>query len=186
MPGSHKDKPAREWLSEGEIRSIAHDEIRDAVMLQTDILNDFKKLLDKIADGAQAQIFSATILHGNREMGVKGAIPEMQERLAQLEEELLQVKASQKENSNANEHRFEQTTARLDSIEDNQNRTRRAVKAACRWAITNPDGTADWKRMAGIAGACGLAFRIAGSHMPTWLEIRHALAWLAELAGDDK
>jgi hypothetical protein len=149
----------REWLTEREIKSVVHGEMRDE-------FGRLENSLEKIRDGAQASIYSATILHGNPEIGLKGAIPDIQERLEAVEE-----REKARDSMYLGWH--DSNTGRLDKLEIGQHRIRKFVGACFRFATTKQgeepeDGKSklSWWRIATLAGAFGSTWHWLAEHVP--------------------
>lgn len=122
----------REWLTEREIKSVINDEV--------------KQTLEKLVDGAQASINTATILHGSPELGMKGVLPDIQERLAHLEE-------GQQHDRDLNEQRHTENTKRLGVLEENQHRIKRCIV----WATGRVSVIrSEWKMVAAFLSAAGI------------------------------
>lgn len=109
-----------------------HEEMRDALNDNSEAIRKQNIVLDKIADGAQAQILSANILHGNASLGLKGFIPDMTERMSAVEAEL-------HSQATAIDERHAETSGRLDKIEANQGKLKRCMDAVYKWT-SGPDG----------------------------------------------
>lgn len=73
----------REYLTAGEIDARIDDRMRPELNRINDKLDNIG---DVSRDGAQAAILSANLLHGNPAMGLKGALPDIQERLSHVED----------------------------------------------------------------------------------------------------
>lgn len=144
---------------------------------QMQMLERFETILNKVAEGSQAQLFSATILHGNDSIGLKGAIPDMQQRLGILE------KNDQDDRETANE-RYATSIARLDQLEDGRHKFKRWTTAFFRWMIHAEDkATPDWKRIIGFATAIGTGASFVYTHLPTWTTMKLYVAKLALILG---
>ena len=162
----------RQWLTEGEIKSVVHGEMRDA-------LKEQNVLLDKIADGAQAAILSATILHGDPAVGLKGAIPDLQDRMSTVERELREAKRITEEHHSANINRFEAVETSQDEIKAAQHPLRAKVRVIQVWLLTQCVGGKT--RFAIIVGTGGVVLTWCVDHMhdaPTWL--RRMAHWLSK------
>lgn len=164
----------REWLTIGEVKHVVHDELHRQIGLQNDILESVKVTLDKIADGAQAQMQSALILHGDPGSGLKGVLPDIQERLDALEVDMRDVRTD-------TDRRHAQTSGRLDNIELNQNRIWRSVKKLCEWVTTTDNGAPNYKRMLALGTAMGAGMHLASAHLPRWATIKMALGKVAAM-----
>ena len=144
--------PHREWLNEKELegwlapkldqlserRREDHTAFRDEVRGD---LAEHKVLLDKIADGAQASLYSATLLHGNPSIGLKGFIPEVQERLKALED-------GAQADRETNKGRHDENCGRLEKLEAGQGRIRRAFAWCLRLAIGEVKKSSDPEKRA--------------------------------------
>jgi hypothetical protein len=160
----------REWKTEQEIIGIVHQEMRDALKDQNLILNRFGVSLDKIADAAQAQMASSIILHGDPRLGIKGAIPDLLERVGKLEESVEGLGDSDVKHEARIVAMHTQNTARFDTLEANQYRISRSIKKVAGALFMNPDGV-DYKRIAALFTAIGIAVHYLFSYL-SWTHIK--------------
>ena len=162
----------REWLTRDEIQNEARKLVEAALFQQNAIFTEFKVLLAKIADGAQAQILSSTILHGNPTLGLKGAIPDLQERVMHLE-------ASQAKNHAENQ----QVYPRLERIEANQGRMKRRITELVHWCVRSENGKPNAAKILAVGTALGTALHYAVAHLPNWTTLKIAAAKMGALMG---
>lgn len=163
----------REWLTRGEVKDVIHGEMRDALAQQNEMLEKQNKILDKIADGAQAQMLSATILHGSPEIGLKGVLPDLRERVEAVETQIDTLTRMGDERDTA-------MTVRLERLEANQNRIWRGLRKICEWIATNDDGHVSYRRVVTVATAIGALVHMALTHW-SWVALRDLWHKLMEL-----
>lgn len=139
---------------EGEIRDLA----RQAA---AEVLKDHLLQLDKLADGAQASLNTAILLHGDPAWGIRGAVPEIKERLTALEVRVDDIPALRKE---------------IEELKAKQGRILRGCKRAFRiLLVVDEDGKPALKRLVALAGAAGGA-----GYFVNWTlsHLQAARAWL--------
>jgi hypothetical protein len=151
---------------DAQIRVIVHEEMRDALRTQNKILEKQGITLDKIADSAQAQLLSNVILHGSPQMGLKGAIPDLQDRMAQLETRAERTEKIGDERHTAN-------SGRLDALERGQHRIRRGIVNLYTWLISkSDDGKTGWTKLIAFGGGMGLVISWIVGHLPSWHAVK--------------
>lgn len=165
-------EPDRE-LTEGWVKSVVHGEMREALTQHTEMLEKQNKILDKIADGAQAQMLSATILHGSPAIGLKGVLPDLQERVGVIETDVVELRR-------VGEERFGLMTSQLERLEANQNRIWRGIRRLCEWISTSSDGQVDYKRMIAMATFIGALVHMLLTHWPGWRAVWDLLTRTAD------
>ena len=126
----------REWRTEGETKQICRELMSE--------------VMEKLVDGAQAAMNTATILHGNPSLGIKGALPDIQDRLQHLEEARLADQVISAANHESN-------TKRLQTLEDNQGWMRSAMSNGFAW-ISKFAGQMDtiWKLVGAVTGGVAI------------------------------
>jgi hypothetical protein len=137
-----RDTP-REW-SALEIGAIADDRLRLA-------LSPIHANLKLIADGAQASILSATILHGDAALGLKGAIPDLQQRMGTMETRQVGREA-------LDDSRYAQNAERLEKLERGQHRIRRSALACVRFVAQKQGGNEGEEKRSTAWSRIALAF----------------------------
>ena len=146
--------PQREWKTDGEIRTIFREES--------------EKLFDRLVDGAQASINTSLLLHGDPSIGIKGFVPEMQERIAALE-----AKQNTLETTTSFHHT--ENVIRLERLEAGQGRMSRCMQMI--FSKLTPVAS-NWKAITGVATAFG-----ASSFLPQHWVKRGAL-WIWHYIGN--
>ncbi len=139
----------REWRTEGETRQICREEMSE--------------IMEKLVDGAQAAMNTATILHGNPSLGIKGALPDIQDRLQHLEEARVADQVISAANHASN-------TKRLQTLEDNQGWMRTAMSNGFAW-ISKFAGQLDTIWKVAFAATGGVAVHACWETIMKW--IRH-------------
>ena len=166
----------REWLTRDEVQNEARKVVEAAFAHQNTMLAEFKVVLDKIADkvtdGAQASILSAAILHGDPAVGLKGAIPDLRERVMGLE--ILQA-------VHLEEHR--QIYPRLERIEANQGKMKRWLAEILRWSLKSDNGKFTTGKILAMGTALGTALHYAVQHLPSWTSWKMFAAKLGAMMG---
>jgi hypothetical protein len=139
---------ARDWR-EGEIRDIARQ-------VQTDALAQIQKDFEKLRDGAQASINTALLLHGDESLNIRGAIPEMRERMLALEEQLVVIPEMQRD---------------IEALKARTGRIGRWTKATYRFLTSaDSEGKPTWRRLIALGGgfgALGYGLNVATAHLHT-------------------
>lgn len=144
----------REWLTQGEVKAVIHEVMN----------SELRDTLDKLRDGAQASINTALLLHGDPSIGVKGALPDMQEQIGAVKTEVHHLRETTSRQHSDN-------IKRLDALEESDRRRkwlRRTAKSifefaskknsrltvmwgsialAAHWIIANVFGLNIWKRV---------------------------------------
>jgi vacuolar-type H+-ATPase subunit E/Vma4 len=176
--------PKREWLTEGEIEAIAHRITNEGMERFAKVLENFGNILNKVAEGAQAQILSATLLHGDAALGLKGAIPDLQKSVDELKARMGVHEAAAHAEELATARNHAENSARLIRLEANQQRMKRWMGSMYRWILKSDDGTPNYKRAAamGAAGAAGINYVVA-HWMPGWASVKVFVAKLGALLG---
>lgn len=167
---------ARLWKTEQEIRGIVHEivnettrdwheEVRNSLQAQNGIL-------EKIADGAQASILSANILHGNKDLGIPGAIPEFRERLATLESGQRGDRITVELHHANNSLRMDNLDVRLLAVETAQNRFSRRARTLLDWLLH------DEKRAKVLIAIFSAFAFFAAEHLTTSVVLKRFVAFV--------
>ena len=162
---------------EGWIRNIVSEELKQALGEHKTLLTLIASDTNKAADGAQAQIFSAAILHGDARLGLRGFVPEMRERMEAVESQQrsLQEAHSAEAQRNVdrekkNDTRHVQNLRRFRMIETSSQRMRRILLNFWKWCTAEKDES-NWSRK-----------RIAGFIVGTILVLDRIRAWWPTLS----
>jgi hypothetical protein len=168
----------RQWRTEMEIRQIVNeesrgwrDEVRDhnrEVKERLDAAASAQTIVnDKVLEGVQASFNTAALLIGNEY--IRGALPEIRDRLETLERRGISTEAI------VEAHHVE-NTARFDMLERGQNKLRKSLVSVYAW-LTDKDsgGNTGWGRIA-IVGAV-LVWIV--THLPSWNTIKILVARFA-------
>lgn len=131
-----------------------HEEVRTSLRKQDEDAAKQYAVLDTLRDGAQAALLTATILHGNPEFGIKGALPDIQERLSGLESKVSLIQ-------NTGDTRHEANTERLDVLEQNQHRLRRTTSSIWKFLVKDKDGVSYTRAMLTSAVTGGGGYLVA-------------------------
>jgi hypothetical protein len=134
QPGRYRSRNNTRGWSEGDIKDLARQAAED-------VLRGHLTTLDRLADGAQASINTALLLHGDSDLGIKGAIPEIRDRLALLEDKIGIVALLEE---------------KVDELRAHQGRMMRACKRA--WSLilaADEEGKPAIRRLVALSGVFG-------------------------------
>lgn len=146
-------------LEDGLTRPEIREEVRDLIHEETD------DKIDKLLDGAQASIYTATLLNGDPALGIRGFIPDVQERLKALE-------AGAATDRITIESRHTETSGRLDKLEEGQHKIRKSLSAFCSMLFMTEDGKLDWKKISAVFVAASGILHFVWQLVPSWPTIK--------------
>jgi hypothetical protein len=135
------------------MRAFARDELREA-------LDPVTRLLERIADGAQAQINSTYILHGDAATGLEGFVPMVNRRLGNIEQGQRDDRIIVQTHHDENSERIHHLEDRLSKVEDGTHRIRRSLLWLGRSITNGTDGKLDWAKIGAFSAAFGGALHL--------------------------
>lgn len=150
----------REWLTRDEVKGVISDESKGWRAEVRDFQNKQEVLADKLLDGAQAAIYSATILHGDPSLGIEGAIPNIQSRLKALE-----ARADAQDDKIEDHHKENRADAasmrlEVEDVKKSQHKMIRFLSLITRAFFLDDKGNPEWKRIWAMILAAGGALHL--------------------------
>lgn len=169
-------EPQRDFDRRNEIIAIAQGIVDSAIERQNRTLERFEALLDKIADGAQAQLLSSILLHGDVGMGLEGAIPNLQRRMTGVEGKL-------EESLEVGDVRHSQNLIRLERVEQNQHRLKRWITALFQWAMKKDGEKTNFAKIIALGTFLAGVLHYLSHFIPSWTNVKMFLVKTGILLG---
>ena len=160
----------REWKTEGEIRAMLYEEHNKSRALLYEEQNKWReemrahldkqdKLGDKLIDGAQASLYTATVLMGDPSLGIQGALPELREQMASLETRVIRLDERADRTEDIVERHHKDNTDEIKEMKRNQHRMLKFVTDVSA-SFFIEEGKVNWKKVGGAVVGIGGALHV--------------------------